>query len=62
MIKKVRVENADIGRMDILVERWKTGKDGAEDTLENAVILFHPTDMLEVYVGEGYYLRVKERT
>ena len=63
MIKKVRVENADLDPHGVLVQIWHKGyPEGTPDTLHREVHLKYPTEMTDgsVYVTGNRYLVIKE--
>jgi len=62
MIKKVRIENADISDHVLMVQVWSVNEDGTDGEMLSETELPNPTDMVEEYVYKEQKLVIVEKS
>jgi hypothetical protein len=61
MTKLVRIENADIGTREIVVEVWEQDPSTLLSYCKEEHVLSHPTDLAALHVWGTRYLVIKEK-
>ena len=61
MTKLIRIENADIGTQEVVVEVWEQDPTTLLSKCVEERVLSHPTDLVSLHIWGTRYLVVKER-